>query len=255
MLFRTAGQVPSISGSGRPARTRWRLSSRTMVAACRWTSAGARSIRSSRRVVIREAQGSACTSFTASSPIDWAAVSAFTRSPVAARESGSCCLGSARWSRPRSSARLIGIGQFAQRRREDLTGFAYQRGTVHDTRGIREGAGYTDTDRVRPAKKRTLMGAAGMTLDQHLALERVALRRVAAGVEKIRIAAEDFPVAEHDHAAALAGSPVLQADMDRIEAVLHVEYVFRGSPAWRLSAGASGQAYFLSRSKSSTEMP
>src|SRR3954447_4824778 len=255
MLFRTGGQVPSISGSGRPARTRWRLSSRTMVAACRWTSAGARSIRSSRRVAIREAPGSACTLSTASSPIGWAAVSAFTRSPVVARVSGSYCRGSPRWSRPRSSARLIGIGQFAQRRREDLTGFAYQRGAVHDTRGIREGAGYTDTDRVRPAKERTLIGAAGMTLDQHLALERVVLRRIAAGVEQIGIAAEDFPVAEHDHATALAGSPVLQADMDRIEAVFHVEYVLRCSRAWRLSTRASGQAYFLSRSRSSTEMP
>jgi hypothetical protein len=60
-----------------------------------------------------------------------------------------------------------------------------------------------------------------MALDQHLALEGIPLRRIAAGVKQIGIAAEDFAIPEHDHAAALACSPILQADMDRIQTVLH----------------------------------
>ena len=36
------------------------------------------------------------------------------------------------------------------------------------------------------------------------------LDRVAAGVKQIGVAAEDLAVPEHDHAAALAGTPVLQ---------------------------------------------
>src|ERR1700716_3538647 len=62
-----------------------------------------------------------------------------------------------------------------------------------------------------------------MALDQNLALEAIALRRVGAGVKQISIAAEDFAIAEHDHAAALADAPILQADMDRIQTVLHDE--------------------------------
>jgi hypothetical protein len=60
-----------------------------------------------------------------------------------------------------------------------------------------------------------------MALDQNLALEGVALRRVAAGLKQIGIAAEDFAIPEHDHAAALAYSSILQADMDRIQTVFH----------------------------------
>src|SRR5260370_31983769 len=60
-----------------------------------------------------------------------------------------------------------------------------------------------------------------MALDQNLALEGVALRRVAAGVKQIGIAAEDFAIPEHDHAAAFAYSSILQADMDRIQTVFH----------------------------------
>lgn len=60
-----------------------------------------------------------------------------------------------------------------------------------------------------------------MALDQHLALEGISLRRVAAGVIQIGIAADDLALPEHDHAAAFACSPILQADMDRIQTVLH----------------------------------
>ena len=60
-----------------------------------------------------------------------------------------------------------------------------------------------------------------MALDQHLALEGIPLRRVAAGVVQIGVAADDPALPEHDHAAALAGSAVLQADMDRVQTVLH----------------------------------
>src|SRR4030081_2412820 len=65
------------------------------------------------------------------------------------------------------------------------------------------------------------METAGMALDQHLALEGIPLRRIAAGVKQIGIAAEDFAIPEHDHAAALADAPILQADMDRIQCVFH----------------------------------
>src|ERR1700678_3535999 len=60
-----------------------------------------------------------------------------------------------------------------------------------------------------------------MALDQHLAFEGIALRGVGADVKQIGIAAEDFAIPEHDNAAALAGTTVLQADVDRIEAVFH----------------------------------
>src|ERR1700716_2841989 len=56
---------------------------------------------------------------------------------------------------------------------------------------------------------------------QDRALEGVPLRRIAAGVKQIRIAAEDFALPEHDHTAALAGPAVLQADVDRIQTVPH----------------------------------
>src|SRR5258708_30415530 len=60
-----------------------------------------------------------------------------------------------------------------------------------------------------------------MALDQHLALEGIPLRRVAAGVIQIGVAADDLALPEHNHAAAFAGSPILQADMDRVQTVLH----------------------------------
>jgi hypothetical protein len=60
-----------------------------------------------------------------------------------------------------------------------------------------------------------------VALDQHLAFESIPLRRVTAGVKQIGIAAEDFAIPEHDHAAAFAYSSILQADMDRIQTVLH----------------------------------
>ena len=60
-----------------------------------------------------------------------------------------------------------------------------------------------------------------MALDQHFAFEGIPLRRVAAGVVQIGIAADDLAIQEHDHAAAFACSPILQADMDRIQTVHH----------------------------------
>jgi hypothetical protein len=60
-----------------------------------------------------------------------------------------------------------------------------------------------------------------MALNQHLAFESVALRRVGAGVKQIGIAAEDFAIPEHDHAAAFAYASILQADMDRIQTIFH----------------------------------
>src|SRR4051794_35225870 len=60
-----------------------------------------------------------------------------------------------------------------------------------------------------------------MTLYQHFALEGVALHRIGAGVEQIGVAAEDLAVPEKNHAAALARTSVEQADVDRIQPVLH----------------------------------
>ena len=87
--------------------------------------------------------------------------------------------------------------------------------------GIGEGAGYADADRGRAAEQRIGVGAGGVALHQHLALEGVALHRVAAGVKQIGVAAEDLAVTEHNHAAALAGAAIQQADVDRIQPVLH----------------------------------
>ena len=72
-----------------------------------------------------------------------------------------------------------------------------------------------------PAEQRIGVGAGGVALDQNLALEGITLHRVAAGIEQIGVAAEDLAVPEQDHAAALAGAPVLQDDMDRIQTILH----------------------------------
>src|ERR1700692_968143 len=69
-----------------------------------------------------------------------------------------------------------------------------------------------------------------MALDQYLAFEGIALRSVGADVKQIGVAAEDFAIPEHNNAAALAGTTVLQADVDRIEAVFHnVPVPFRPS--------------------------
>ena len=74
---------------------------------------------------------------------------------------------------------------------------------------------------VGPPNSGLASGLRGVALHQHLALEGVALHRVAAGVKQVGVAAEDLAIPEQDHAAALAGSAVLQADMDRIQTVLH----------------------------------
>src|ERR1700719_5313848 len=69
-----------------------------------------------------------------------------------------------------------------------------------------------------------------MALDQYLAFEGIALGSVGADVKQIGVAAEDFAIPEHDNAAALAGTTVLQANVDRIEAVFHnVPVPFRPS--------------------------
>src|SRR4051794_3183267 len=60
-----------------------------------------------------------------------------------------------------------------------------------------------------------------MTLYQHFALEGVALHRIGAGVEQIGVAAEDLAIPEQNYAAALARTSVEQADVDRIQSVLH----------------------------------
>jgi hypothetical protein len=102
-----------------------------------------------------------------------------------------------------------------------MAGLADQGRAVHHRRGIGEGAGDPDADRARAAEQRIGVGTGGMALDQHLALEGIALRSVGAGVKQIGIAAEDLAVTEQDHAAALAGPAILQADVDRIQAVFH----------------------------------
>src|SRR5437868_6515904 len=130
---------------------------------------------------------------------------------------------------------LIGVGQFAQSRREYLAGLAYQGGAIHDACGVGEGAGHPDADRARTAEQRIGIGATGMALHQHLAFEAVAFGRVGAGVKQIGIAAEDLAIAEHHYAATLAGSAVLQADMDRIQSIFH---------AWA-SSRLPSRAYFL----------
>ena len=87
---------------------------------------------------------------------------------------------------------------------------------------VGEGAGDADADRGRAAEQRIVVVAREcVALHQHLALEGVVLHRVAAGVKQIGVAAEDLAVAEHNHAAALADAPVQQADVDRIQPVLH----------------------------------
>src|SRR4051794_21149023 len=60
-----------------------------------------------------------------------------------------------------------------------------------------------------------------MTLYQHFALEGVALHRIGAGVEQIGVAAENLTIPEQNHAAPLARTSVEQADVDRIQPVLH----------------------------------
>src|SRR6202011_3156442 len=120
-------------------------------------------------------------------------------------------------SRPKSHNHcaevLVDLGEFAQGCFEDLAGPAHKSGPIHPSGRIGERAGDADADRTRPAEQRIRIATAGMALDQYLALEGVPLRRIAAGVKQIGIAAEDFAIPEHDHAAALACSPVLQADM------------------------------------------
>src|ERR1700761_1136198 len=107
---------------------------------------------------------------------------------------------------------LVSLGQLAQGRPEDLTGLADKRGSVHDGLAIGEGAGNANAHRTGATEQRALVRAVGVALDQDLALEGVALGGVSADVIQISVAAEDFAVPEHDHAAALAGPAVLQAD-------------------------------------------
>src|SRR5436309_7535803 len=113
----------------------------------------------------------------------------------------------------------IAVSQLPQRCAKNLAGFADQRGAVHDSGGVGEGAGYADADGVRSAEQRVGIQARGMALHQHLAPEGVSLHGVAAGIKQERVAAEDLPVAKQDHAAALARTSVQQVDVDRIKPV------------------------------------
>src|SRR4051794_28710817 len=116
---------------------------------------------------------------------------------------------------------LITIRQLAQRRAKNLAGLSDQRGAVHHAGRVGEGAGDADADRGRAAEQRIGVGAGGVALHQHLALEGVALHRIGAGVEQIGVAAKDLAIPEKNHAAALARTSVEQADVDRIQPVLH----------------------------------
>ena len=66
-----------------------------------------------------------------------------------------------------------------------------------------------------------IVARGGVTLYQDLALEGIALHGVAAGIEQIGVAAENLAVPEQNDTAALAGAPIQQGDVDRIEPVLH----------------------------------
>src|ERR1700729_2286032 len=117
---------------------------------------------------------------------------------------------------------LIGVGEEPQRRLEDLAGLADQCGAVHDGGIVGIGAGNADADRAWPAEQGVGVRAGGMALDQHFALEGVAgPDRIAADVEQVCVAAEDFAIPEHDNTAALARTPILQGDVDRIQTVFH----------------------------------
>src|SRR5438270_1610996 len=90
-----------------------------------------------------------------------------------------------------------------------------------------------------------------MALHQHLALEGVALHRVAAGIKQECVAAEDLPVTEQDHAAALARTSVQQVDVDRIKPVLHdisdATVPGRGAPAPLCQPGGAASTRQLGR--------
>src|SRR4051794_19463393 len=101
------------------------------------------------------------------------------------------------------------------------------------------------------AEQRIGIGAGGMTLDQDLALEAVALHRVGAGIIQIGVAAENLPVPEKNHAAALARTPVEQVDVDRIQPVLHLlpdaTVPGRGAPAALCQAGGASSTRRVGR--------
>src|SRR5215217_9605137 len=120
------------------------------------------------------------------------------------------------------SGALVDIRQLVEGGAEDLARFADQRGSVHAAAGIGESSGYADADRTGAAEQRIVIVArGGVALHQDLALEGIALHGVAAGIKKIGVAAENLAVPEQNDAAALAGAPIQQGDVDRIEPVLH----------------------------------
>src|SRR3569832_1565413 len=189
-------------------------------------AAGGLSIHFSRRVAIRAARGSAFTSSTASSPTVLGAGWIWTPSQDAARAFRWCCRARRRWSRPQKrpqwpDKRSVGFGQPAQRGGEDLAGFADQRRAAHVGRGIGEGTGDADADRVGSAKQRGNIGARCVAPDQNLALEGIFLHGVTADIEEKYVTAKDLAVAKQDDAAALAGATVLKDDVDRIKPILH----------------------------------
>jgi len=56
------------------------------------------------------------------------------------------------------------LGEFAQRRLEDLAGLPTSGRSISSSRRIGEGAGDADADRTRPTEQRVRIGAAGMAL-------------------------------------------------------------------------------------------
>src|SRR6185437_8321501 len=239
-LFPTAGPESSRSRRAPPARTMSRSSSPTTAAACRSMSAAAPSIRSSPPGGTRAVPDSAFISSTASSPTGSAGVSISIPRRGTVRASRSSCRASRRWSRRRSRhgvfgrsgdrfaskrvkpRKLVDVGELVQRGAEDLAGLADQCGAIHASAGVGERAGDTDANRGGPAEQwLVVIAGRGVALHQHLALEGVVLDRVAAGIEQVGVAADDLAVAEHNNPAALADAPVLQADVNRIQPVLH----------------------------------
>src|SRR6185312_6946566 len=121
-----------------------------------------------------------------------------------------------------SATRLIDIRQLVQGGAEDLARFADERGSIHAAAGIGKSSGNADADRIGAAEQRIVIVARGsVALHQDLALEGVALHGVAAGIKQVGVAAENLAVPEQNDAAALAGAPIQQGDVDRIESVVH----------------------------------
>ena len=138
--------------------------------------------------------------------------------------------------------------ELVQRGAEDLARFADERGSIHAAAGVGEGSGYADADRIGAAEQRIVIVArGGVALHQDLAFEGIALHGVAAGIKQIGVAAENLAVPEQNDAAALAGAPIQQGDVDRIEPVLH-----EVPDAGRRAHGSRSRSYAKARHAPST---